>query len=209
MAGRVHKLIALVPLSLALFLPTPAYAQASQSISITASGSVAHTQSLPSPEVSSPETPLHVRVEGQSAFGSAFLGALIGGFLGLAGTLGAQVVSGRIQRRHRGEDRRITHLDALAEAIGNLDDAYMTDSGNGAGDTDTGDALLAAQRKFERSLGRISDEYVKARATVWHSHLQSYALTRNEPDEVGSTALEVKAAERRLMVTLADAEAKR
>lgn len=162
----------------------------------------------PSTQVEVPvDTPdLTVRIEGGASGGlpPVVIGGISGGVIGVVGSVSAQLVSGRIAKGQRKDDRLLGRFDALKDAIDELDSAYLADEASDLPDTASIESFLAAERKFRRTVALVDDTEIRALAEECHRTMQSYALTRSEPDEDGATAQDVLAAQSTLFETIRD-----
>ncbi len=170
------------------------------------------SESAPPTQIAvSPDTPdLTVRVEGGSSGGlpPVVIGGISGGVIGVVGSVSAQLVSGRIAKGQRKDDRLLGRFDALKDAIDELDSAYLADEASDLPDAASIESFLAAERKFRRTVSLVDDSDIRALAEGCHEVMQSYALTRSEPDEDGATAQDVLAAQSALFEKIRDATLK-
>lgn len=158
------------------------------------------TQQQRSP-ADSPEVDFVVRVV-EKVGGSGpnpLLSGFVGGVIGVLGALGAQYVAARFARGHRLNDRRQAHIEALLEAVIELEKATVEDMSSPAPSQATSEKLLVATRRFNRANSLVQSAEVRSAAEEWQQTYQRHALTSGEPDETGPTATQVQLAETKMM----------
>lgn len=151
--------------------------------------------------------PLEVRLEppptqSNAARDAALVGALVGGLFGAGGALGAQVLNAMFEGRRRRNDRSVTYLQALVEAVDLLDAAYENDAAHSSVNPQDAARLSEARRKFGRAVELVQDESIRRKASSWQGKALRYALVRGESSESGPGPSDVLGAQTDLFAAI-------
>lgn len=179
---------------------------------LTADNSEAPQPALPVGELTTlpvePEADSVIRVVGipSGSSSSTWKATAVGGLIGGGGAVLAQVAASRFNRRHRRDDRKLERIDAMLEALDELEIAYAEDITNDDPDIDASNKLAAAERKFARSVQLVSGHEVREAAEQVQSTLRQHALTFGETDEDDRPTLkQIKTLQDALMKQVKDA----
>lgn len=155
-------------------------------------------QSTPAAQ-NAPDLTVQVIGAPQSGSSASVWSTAIGGLIGVGGSVSAQVVAGRFSRSHRRDDRKLDRIDAMLEALHELDELYAADMESDTGRQDT-PKLVAAERQFTRAVDLVPSKDLRAAALHCQAMMRLYALMRLEEDELDRpTAQDIEVAQAKMI----------